>query len=88
MRAYVYVVWFRDLDAWPEDQDREWAAMIAIEAESAAAAQSWGDRLARERQRRRPRDVFLWSKIDDDDDPGDAPRVAYGEEADDDKIGW
>jgi hypothetical protein len=44
--CFEYVVWIRDLRFPPDDQDYEWPAVFAIEADTAEAAQVWGDHLA------------------------------------------
>jgi hypothetical protein len=94
--AWIYVVWFRDLRAAPEDEDRDWVAVLGISAPSAEEAQAWGDHLARGREERRPEDRFLTSEVHLPSDPrysettdwSRTPRIVAGVEADDETIGW
>lgn len=88
MQDFTYVVWFRDLDAWPSDEDYEWPAVYVVTAETAVDAQAWGDRIAHDRVARKPREIFLWSSIEPHDGGDASPRVRIGETPDDDFIGW
>lgn len=94
---FEYAVWFRNLRLAHDDQDYEWPAVFAIEADTAEAAQAWGDHLARSYAARNE-EVFLSSKIEPLSDEtklleriGDrpvVPLVVCGDEATDDEIGW
>jgi hypothetical protein len=94
---FEYVVWFRNLRFEPDDQDYEWPAVFAIDADTPDAARAWGDHLAHA-YATRTGEIFLSSKVElllDETTPahtGNAeplmPVVAYGHEATDDEIGW
>jgi hypothetical protein len=43
---FEYVVWFRDLRLAPNDEDYEWPAVFAIDADTPDSARAWGDHLA------------------------------------------
>ena len=89
MTDYVYVCWFRDHTVVPEDQDYEWPACILITADSGWAALSWGDQLATRYCRNRKSCEFLRSYIDPDQyTEGTLPRIAAGQVASDEDIGW
>jgi hypothetical protein len=95
MSTWVYVVWFRDLLAEPDEQDREWVAVLSISAESAEKAKSWGDHLAKKRASRDDRDELLWSEVHLPFDPmyerastEELPLVLDGVEPEDAAIGW
>lgn len=94
MSRFIYSVWFLDTEARDADQDREWVACIGINATSKEDAQGWGDTLALDRARRRPRDSFLHSSVELEDemsgvtDWSSLPRISAGEAAADDIIGW
>jgi hypothetical protein len=94
MDSFVYSVWFLDTEADDGDQDREWIACFAIQAVSAADAQSWGDRLARNRSRRLPKDAFVRSSVERETemngvtDWSSLPRITAGQSATDTTIGW
>ena len=91
MGMYEYAVWFRDTTLKPEDQDHEWVACIAIEAESADKALEWGDHLARGMTDRNPTEAFLRSSVSDlGTGTGATPRakITFGTEATDLEIGW
>jgi hypothetical protein len=93
---WIYAAWFQDTQAEPDDEDREWVAVMAISADSAEKAKEWGDHLARKRSARYGEDIFLCSDVHL---PTDArygnntnwnfvPRISYGEETDDEYMGW
>lgn len=89
---YVYTVWFRDVSAAVDDQDREWPACFVVEADQGESARQWGDHLARNYALSRGCD-FISSEAeltDRSDLPGieKLPLVQYGAEASDDEIGW
>ena len=94
MDSFIYSVWFLDTEAEEGDQDREWIACFAIQAVSAVEAQSWGDRLAKDRSRRFPNDTFVRSSIEREmdvsgvDDWSNVPRIAAGQIATEATIGW
>ncbi|MBX3628160.1 MAG: hypothetical protein KF892_24330 [Rhizobacter sp.] len=95
MSIWVYVAWFRDLLADPDDEDYEWVAVMSIAANSAEAAKSWGDRLAIARASREDKNEFLWSEIHLPSDPmyehvsiEELPLVQDGIEPEDSAIGW
>lgn len=91
---WIYVAWFQDTFAKPDDEDREWVAVIAIACDSAAKARAWGDHLAR--KRRADASVFLRSEVHLPTDPRydgrfdwrGVPCIACGEAADDARLGW
>jgi len=93
---WVYSVWFSDLPANPDDQDKEWVALLRIRAESDAAAQEWGDHLAKVRVAQDPASTFLWSEVREPTDPmyestrswDSVPTVEYGEEPSDEDLAW
>ncbi|MEV3903445.1 hypothetical protein AB0K11_14065 [Mycobacterium sp. NPDC050551] len=94
---FEYAVWFRNLRRAHDDQDYEWPAVFAIEADTAEAAQAWGDHLARSFAARSD-EIFLGSKIKPLSDEKKllericdrpvVPLVVCGEEVADDEIGW
>ena len=95
MNRWVYVGWFRNLLAEPDDQDYEWVAVLSIAAESAERAKSWGDHLSKKRASRGDEDRFLWSEIHLPSDPmyertsiQELPLVLDGVEPGDSAIGW
>lgn len=94
MDNFIYSVWFLDTEAVDGDQDREWIACFAIQALSAVDAQRWGDKLARDRSRRRPKDVFIRSSIERETemsgvtDWSSTPRITVGKGATDIAIDW
>jgi len=89
MADYAYVCWFRNHEMVPEDQDYEWPACILITAASESAALSWGDHLAAKYCRGHKSCEILRSSIDPDQWVAvHAPRLAVGEEASDEALGW
>lgn len=95
MDHHLYAVWFRNLEAAEEDQDREWVACMFITAESSAEAQLWGDHLALAYSSRRPEHQFLGSSVESEESGAAAPEhlsalpiFAAGYEASDDEVGW
>ena len=87
MPDHRYVAWFRDHTLDPSDQDYEWPACLLIAAADGPAALSWGDRLAARYADGR-RCEFLGSFLDPDEwNPGEVPRIAFGEDAPDDVFG-
>ncbi|WP_033927155.1 hypothetical protein [Sphingomonas sp. 35-24ZXX] len=94
MDSFIYNVWFFDTEAHEGDQDREWIACFAIQAITAQEAQSWGDRLAKDRSRRFPKDTFVRSsevrqtEVNDVTDWSSIPRITAGQSATDTAIGW
>lgn len=87
MALHVYTAWLRDLSAQPDDQDYEFPACLLIDAETAEAAQAWGDHLAEKRCARGDLH-FLWSEAEFADVPPDLPLIRDGEDAPDAQIGW
>ena len=88
MTEFEYVVWFQNPIFEPDDQDFEWPAVIAISASSWHDALAWGDVLARDYAERTGQ-PFLRSAIDVDAIVDvRLPRVASGERASDEHIGW
>lgn len=86
---YQYVGWFREHTAQPDDQDYEWPACFVVEGTDAHTAQEWGDWLAASYSRRHKGCEFLRSYLDANPwANGQGPRVAVGEDAPDDVIGW
>ncbi|MBK9263142.1 MAG: hypothetical protein IPM54_25475 [Polyangiaceae bacterium] len=90
MKRYLYVVWFRNTDMPPDDQDYEWPACFLVEALAANDALSWGDQLATDYSKRRGTEVFLKSYLDVDaeGDLSQLPVVQVGYKASDEEIGW
>ena len=95
MPRLIYAAWFRDTALLPEDEDSEWVACIAIEADSEQAAQEWGDHLAKAMCGRHPEQEFLSSEVSAVDDPMYAdtdvdglPHVRCGEDVTDEEVGW
>ena len=93
MSNFIYSVWFRDAEALPDDQDREWVACMIIEAATAEAAKEWGDTLARDRAERIPRDCFVSSSVEPESDLTNAdmslvPRIRSGQWPSDELLGW
>ena len=94
MADFIYSAWFLNRAAHPTDQDREWIACIAIEAEKADAAQKWGDVLAVEYSARHGDETFLRSSVElqganeSISDLTGLPRIKVGELASDAVIGW
>jgi hypothetical protein len=96
-RRFEYVVWFRDPRLEPDDQDYEWPAVFAIDADTPDAARTWGDHLAHAYATRMG-EIFVSSKVEllpDTTTPahtGNAaplmPVVPYGHEATHEEIGW
>ncbi len=94
----AYTVWFRNLLMEPDDQDYEWVAIFLVEADTAEAARSWGDHLAKSYSSRNLEEaLFLWSDVRTLDDPiwsgvtrpwSESSLVRYGHEATDKDIGW
>jgi hypothetical protein len=60
---FDYHSWQEDHQLAPDDEDFEWTAHILVLADSAEAAQSWGDRLVRDLCSH-SRDVFLRSTVE------------------------
>jgi hypothetical protein len=87
MALHVYTAWLRDLSAQPDDQNYEFPAAILIDAETAEAAQAWGDHLAEKRCARGDL-YFLWSEAELTDVLPDLPVVRDGETVTDVYIGW
>lgn len=87
MALHVYTVWLRDLSAQPDDQGYEFPACFLIDAQTADAAQAWGDHLAQKRCARGDLH-FLWSEAELTDVPPDLPLVRDGEDVADLYIGW
>jgi hypothetical protein len=96
-RRFEYVVWFRNLRLAPNDEDYEWPAVFAIDADTPDSARAWGDHLAHA-YAARTGDIFVSSKVGlllDETTPAHArnaeplmPVVVYGHEASDEEIGW
>jgi hypothetical protein len=94
---FEYVVRFRNARLPPDDQDYEWPAVFAIEADTPESAREWGDHLAHA-YAARTGDIFVSSKVGpllDQTAPIDrmfgqplVPLVVYGHEATDEEIGW
>ena len=95
-QPWIYVAWFRDSLASPDDEDREWVAVIRILATSAEQARQWGDHLAVKRAAATGSDRFIWSEVHAPSDPRyrgkpdwtSTPLVPYGVEASNEHIGW
>lgn len=60
---FEYVAWLEDQQLPPDDEDFEWCAVIVVSAESAEAAQTWGDTLVA-KFCRSSQDVFLRSSAE------------------------
>ncbi|WP_043605368.1 hypothetical protein [Novosphingobium sp. Rr 2-17] len=94
MTEFLYSAWFNDFSADPTDQNREWVACIAIEADSAKDAQHWGDVISRGRAARMPKDQFVESSIELAYDAlavtdwSNLPRIHYGQSPSDQELGW
>lgn len=89
MSDYQYVAWFRDHAMRPNDEDAEWPACFVIVATDGPAAQAWGDRLAIDYSRRHWGCEFLRSYLDTGRwEKGQVPRVAVGEDPQDEVMGW
>jgi len=94
MAEFVYSAWFTDVNAHPDDQDREWVVCFVIDASSAKQAQDWGDTLSRDRVARLPKDRFARSTVELKRDVravtdwSSVPRIRSGQLASDPEIGW
>jgi hypothetical protein len=89
MTDYLYVAGFRDHTLIPSDEDYEWPACLRVAAADGAAALAWGDHLAARYCGSRAECEFLRSYLDPDAiGIEQLPRVACGEEASDEFIGW
>ncbi len=84
---FEYVAWFRNPAFPSDDQDYEWPACFLVEAESAAAAQEWGDRLARS-YAARASEMFLSSRVEPSKGDPWRPTMEVGDEDGDRRIGW
>jgi hypothetical protein len=60
---------------------------LSIHAETAGAAQTWGDFLAKKRSSLSP-DIFLYSTIAVDEGVSELPVVNFGQEISDEFAGW
>jgi hypothetical protein len=87
MTLHVYTAWLRDLSAQPDDQNYEFPACLLIDAETAEAAQAWGDHLAQKRCARGDL-YFLWSEAELTNVPPDLPLILDGQDVPDAVIGW
>lgn len=93
-QKWLYVSWFRDQSALPEDEDQEWVACFLVVARSAEEAKFWGDKLSKSKSARQPNDQFLWSEVQAPQESQYArsrdtlPVITYGEEPSDQFIGW
>jgi hypothetical protein len=90
---YVYVVWFRDFEHEPEDQDYEWPACFVIRAASEEAALQWGDFLSKRHSQQNPTRQILQSHVEVADRAADPaisslPIVEFAVDASDEHIGW
>ena len=93
---WLYTVWFRNtlLDANdPEDQDYNWVACIAIEAQTYQQAVEWGDHLSNGYISSDSTQEFIESEAEllienPKEDISTIPFIRYGYEASDDEIGW
>ena len=95
MKTWVYVAWFQSLVALPDEEDREWVAVLSISARTAERAKLWGDHLAVKRASRNGEDIFIRSEVHEPSDPmyerthrDELPSVVDGVEATDSDIGW
>lgn len=89
MPVYNYVVWFRDHNTPPGDEDDEWPACFFIEAAHNHEAKSWGDKVAANYSARNKSYEFLRSYLDTDFWAiGSVPPIAVGEDISDKDIGW
>jgi hypothetical protein len=88
----IYIVWFRDPNLSPDDQDYEWPACFIIDAPCVDQAASWGDHLASKYARSRGQQMLSSSVelLEIATLPGkeELPEITYGLEATDDEIGW
>jgi hypothetical protein len=86
---YLYSAWFQDDSLSPGEQDHQWPACIIISGGSSEQALRWGDHLAQSYALRTARCVFLHSSVSPPTgDCQSLPRVAVGQEASDDALGW
>ncbi len=91
---WIYVAWFRDETAQPDDQDYEWPAVVRINASSATATKEWGDHLAR--RAHSAERVFVRSEVHHSDDERyresaewkSVPCIEDGAEESDAVLGW
>lgn len=92
MERFLYIAWFRNLQASEDDQNREWPACFMVEASDIDEALCWGNHLALQFSIRHNTESFLWSSIEAeaeaDSDTSKLPRVCTGETPSDDYIGW
>lgn len=89
---YLYTAWFRDPYADPEDQDYEWPACFVVTADDKEAALAWGNHLSERRSKGFPAAIFLSSEIEfynGNKVEGEfVPVVGFGQEVDNEYIGW
>ena len=93
MERFQYVAWIVDSRLPPADRDAEWPVMFIVTAPHSAAAQEWGDRLARTRFPLGQVQEFAWSlvvPVAESITPGLSMMavVDYGRLASDAEIGW
>jgi hypothetical protein len=61
---FMYVVWLRNYQFPPDDEDYEYPASLIIHALNAEKAKEWGDHLAKKYCERIDLEEFMWSSVE------------------------